>query len=350
MITNGFSAEYGRSGGAVFNVVLKSGANKVHGDVYEYNRNSYFNARNPFTSINSFGQIIPQNQLRYNNFGGTLGGPVVIPHLYDGRNKTFFFFSWDETILHLNSSTILDVPTAKMDAGDFSEDPQAAQYGIWNPYSTIGPAADGTFARSAYGTPVPGSPIGCTGVIEGGTAVNPTSADCNFSTQIPTNMLSKTAMFFMNSFPAPNYLNPLASCPTTTGGATSICSNYLAAIGESQDSANTSLKIDHQWSDKNRFFGEWLYNPGSYNQFRLPYSGPTFQAGEFGLGGNLPFVFANQIFAFGNTYTLSPTLINEFRLNFTRQFYTTHPERAGWPDSVTDESGVEAELAPIRSL
>src|SRR6185369_13500574 len=85
-ITNGLSAEYGRTGGGVFNVVLKSGTNKLHGNVYEYNRNSYFNARNPFTSIGSNGQIIPQNQLRYNNFGGTLGGPVVIPHVYDGRN------------------------------------------------------------------------------------------------------------------------------------------------------------------------------------------------------------------------------------------------------------------------
>ena len=89
-ITNGFSAEYGRSGGAVFSVVLKSGTNKLHGDVYEYVRNSYFNARNPFTSIGSNGQIIPQDQLRYNDFGGTLGGPVVIPHIYNGRNKTFF--------------------------------------------------------------------------------------------------------------------------------------------------------------------------------------------------------------------------------------------------------------------
>jgi hypothetical protein len=105
-ITDGFSAEYGRSGGAVFSVALKSGKNQLHGDVYEYARNNYFNARNPFTSIGSNGQIIPQDQLRYNNFGGTIGGPVVIPHLYDGRNKTFFFFSWDQSILHLNGSGV----------------------------------------------------------------------------------------------------------------------------------------------------------------------------------------------------------------------------------------------------
>ena len=348
VITSGFSAEYGRSGGAVFSVALKSGTNKLHGNIYEYGRNSIFNARNPFTSITSTGTIIPQNQLRFNNFGGTLGGPVVIPHLYNGRNKTFFFFSWDETILHVMGNGVWSVPTARERTGDFSEDPNAAQYGIWNPYSTIGPASDGTFARSAFGTPVAGSPIGCTGATVGTTAQNPTSADCNFATQIPQNMMSKTAAFFMNSFPNPNYLDPLSNCPLASGGGTGICSNYLASIGSSQDSANISLKIDHQWSEKNRFFGEWLYNPGKYNNYRIPWTGATFPAGSFGYGGQEPFDFANQIIAFGNSYTVNPTLINEFRASFTRQSYNTHPETGGYPNSVTDLSGVKAVLDPIQ--
>jgi hypothetical protein len=242
VITNGFSSEYGRSGGAVFSVVLKSGTNKLHGNIYEYVRNSVFNARNPFTSIGSTGQIIPQDQLRFNNFGGTLGGPLVIPHLYNGRNKTFFFFSWDESILHLNGNGVFSVPTPNERHGDFSEDPNAAQYGIWNGFSTIGPATDGTFARSAFGTPVAGSPIGCTGTIVGGTAQNPTSADCNFATQIPQNMMSKTAAFFMNSFPNPNYLDPLSTAPLAAGGAYRIANNYLAPLGSSQDGANISLQ------------------------------------------------------------------------------------------------------------
>jgi hypothetical protein len=350
-ITNGFSAEYGRSGGAVFSVTLKSGKNQLHGDIYEYGRNSYFNARNPFTSIGSNGQIIPQDAVRYNNFGGTLGGPLVIPHLYDGRNKTFFFFSWDETILHLNGSGVFTVPTAQERTGDFSEIASAVQYGIWNPNAMSGPATDGTYAGTAFGTPVPGSPIGCTGVIQatatGTTAVNPTSADCNFSTQIPTTMLSKNAMFFVNQFPLPNYLNPLSGCPLASGGETRICSNYLAGMGTSQDGANISLKIDHQWSEKNRFFGEWLFNPGTLNNYRLPWTGATFPSNSIGYGGNPPFVFDNEIIAFGNTYTFSPTLINEFRASFTRQYYTTHPAKAGYPDSVTDLSQIQQVLAPI---
>jgi len=348
-ITNGFSAQYGRSGGAVFNVVLKSGTNQLHGNVYEYVRNSYFNARNPFTSIGSDGKIIPQDQLRYNNFGGTLGGPVVIPHLYNGRNKTFFFFSWDETILHLNGSGVFTVPTPAEIQGDFSEDPNTAKYGIWDPLTTVGPNAQGLFQRSAFGTPVAGNPYGSAGCLNTSveTGAKAGIQTCNFATSLPADRLSSTAMFFMKSFPSPNYLNPLSGCPIANGGAYRICSNYLAGVGSSQDSSNISLKIDHQWSPKNRYFGEWLFNPGKYNNYRLPWTGSTFPASSVGFGSNLPFDFANQIIAFGNTYTFSPTLINEFRASFSRQYYTTHPETAGYPDSVTNLSAVQKLLEPI---
>ncbi|MGA2987750.1 MAG: TonB-dependent receptor [Terriglobia bacterium] len=341
-ITNGFSAEYGRSGGAVFSVVLKSGTNKLHGDVYEYVRNSYFNARNPFTSIGSNGQIIPQDALRYNDFGGTLGGPLVIPHLYNGRNKTFFFFSWDESILHINGSQVFSVPTPAEVGGNFSEDPNTAEYGIWDPSTTVGPAANGTFQRTAFGTPAAGYPNGCVNTV---VAANPGVTTCNFATQLPTASLSSVAGFFMKSFPSPNYLNPLSNAPLAIGGAYRIASNYLAGVGSSQDGANISIKIDNQWSDKNRFFAEWLFNPGTYNNYRVPWTGATFPAGTFGFGSSLPFNYENQIIAFGNTYVFSPTLINEFRASYSRQYYTTHPKTAGYPSSDTDLSAVQAAIA-----
>src|SRR2546427_3814130 len=143
-ITNAFAAEYSRTGGAVFNVVLKSGANKVHGDIYEFVRNDATNARNPFTSIDSLGNIIKDRQLRFNNFGGTLGGPVYLPHLYNGKNRTFFFFSWDvQRLSLLTNRAVFTVPTARMRAGDFSEDPNVTSNGLWNPYTTVGPDQNG---------------------------------------------------------------------------------------------------------------------------------------------------------------------------------------------------------------
>ncbi|MGI8962758.1 MAG: carboxypeptidase regulatory-like domain-containing protein, partial [Bryobacteraceae bacterium] len=347
-ITTAFSAEYGRTGGAVFNVVLTSGTNKVHGSLYEYGRNSFFNARNPFTSISASGEIIPQNQLHYNNFGGTLGGPVVLPHIYNGKNKTFFFFSWDTSLLHLNGNQVFTVPTPLMRQGNFSEDPNTALYGIWNPYSTVGPNSNGIFQRTAFGTPSPGNPYGANGcqnsAIEAGATTN--IRPCNFSPQLPPSMLDPTAMFFVKSFPLPNYLDPLATCTLAQGGAYRICNNYLGSVGSSQDSHNISLKIDENWSDKSHFFAEWLFNPLTYNNNRLPWTGPTFPA--VGFGSNLPFDMTNQIIAIGHTYTLTPTLINEFRASYSRGFYTTHPEMGGYPDSISGVSAVQQQLAPFQ--
>src|SRR2546427_9292547 len=82
-VTNAFAAEYGRTGGAVFNVVLKSGTNTPHGNLYEFVRNNATNARNPFKSFDAQGNLIPQRALRFNDFGGTVGGPVVLPHIYN---------------------------------------------------------------------------------------------------------------------------------------------------------------------------------------------------------------------------------------------------------------------------
>ena len=166
VVTNAFAAQYSGTGGAIFSEVLKSGTNAIHGNLYEYVRNSATSARNPFTSIDSLGNIIPQNVLHYNDFGGTIGGPVVIPHVYNGRNKTFFFFSWDANILHLAGNKAFTVPTPAMQQGDFSEDPNTALYGIWDPFSTVGPNSQGLFQRTAFGTPVAGNPYGAQGLPE----------------------------------------------------------------------------------------------------------------------------------------------------------------------------------------
>src|SRR5260370_673756 len=86
-----YSAEYGRSPGGQFNFVTRSGANQWHGTAFDYLRNDVFDANDWFNGY--FNQ--PKPPLRQNDFGGTLGGPVVLPKLYNGRDKTFFFFSYE---------------------------------------------------------------------------------------------------------------------------------------------------------------------------------------------------------------------------------------------------------------
>ncbi len=359
-ITNAFSAENGRTGGAVFSVVLKSGTNALHGNIYEYVRNNATNARNPFKSFDALGNIIPQRALRFNNFGGTLAGPVVLPHIYNGKNKTFFFFSWDTQILHLlDSNQVFTVPSPLMRQGDFSEDANTLFYGIRNPFSTVGPDSNGLFARSLFGTPTPGNPNGCTAALvtnaDGSTtAVNPTTQTCNFATQIPSMIdtplgsrpgMDPTAMFFMQSFPLPNYVDPLA--PYCLVNGVQICNNFRGAVGSSNDPQNISIKIDHQINEKNKLFGEWLFNPTKYDNYRLPWTGPTFPDSIVGFGSNFPLHLANQIIALGNTYTFGPTLINDFRAGFSRQFMGSKLSQP-YPDSVSAQTAVEQQLAPFH--
>jgi len=349
-ITNAFSAEYGRTGGAVFNVVLKSGTNTPHGTLYEFVRNNATNARNPFTSFDALGNAIPQRALRFNNFGGTIGGPVLLPKIYNGKNKTFFFVSADAQILHLlDNNQVFTVPTPLMRQGNFSEDPNTVANGMWDPYSTAGPNSSGLFDRSAFGTPVAGNPFGpngCTNnAVEAGVAGG--FSTCNFSAQIPKSRLDPIAMFYMNTFPLPNYNNALVTCPLAAGGQYKICSNFRGAVGSSYDPKNISVKIDHEINTKNRLFGEWLYNPGSYNNYRLPWTGPTFPDAEVGFGSNYPLRLRSQIIALGDTYVITPTLINEFRLSFSRLFMGTNLNQP-YPDSVSDQNQVAQLLATVH--
>jgi Carboxypeptidase regulatory-like domain/TonB-dependent Receptor Plug Domain len=118
--TNSFNAEFGRQAGGVVNAVTKSGTNALHGSAFEFVRNQDLNAANWFAPI-----VDGQKQgdgLKRNQFGGTVGGPVFIPKLYNGKNKSFFFFSFQETTLRQSpvQSSIV-VGTAAERSGNFSQ-------------------------------------------------------------------------------------------------------------------------------------------------------------------------------------------------------------------------------------
>lgn len=120
---SGYSAESGRAGGAQVSVVTKSGTNELHGNVFEFVRNNAFAANNFYnnaTSVNlgSDGKARVA-QLHYNNFGGTLGGPVYIPKIYNGRNKTFFFFSEELRRVITYASGNATLPTTGELSGNF---------------------------------------------------------------------------------------------------------------------------------------------------------------------------------------------------------------------------------------
>lgn len=131
--TSNFAAEYGKAGGAAINYTMKSGTNAFHGSVYNYFVNEFLHAGTPYTdwvnqstAANNFrynykaGEHI-RNTQRRNDFGGTIGGPVIIPKLYNGRDKTFFFFNFEQFRENINTATgIVTVPTTAYRNGDFS--------------------------------------------------------------------------------------------------------------------------------------------------------------------------------------------------------------------------------------
>jgi len=117
--TSNYAAEFGQAGGGIMNVTMKSGTNQWHGSGYEYLVNEDFNAGQPFTSSGNGHLLRPKT--RRNDFGGTMGGPVWIPKLYNGRDKTFFFFTAEEYRLGQNViPTAISVPTPAYRQGDFS--------------------------------------------------------------------------------------------------------------------------------------------------------------------------------------------------------------------------------------
>jgi len=97
--TSNYNAEYGQNAGGVVNIITRGGGNKFHGSAFEFVRNREFNAANYFSYVNGKKTVDP---LKRNQFGGTFGGPVILPHIYNGQDKAFFFFGMEATRLRTN--------------------------------------------------------------------------------------------------------------------------------------------------------------------------------------------------------------------------------------------------------
>ena len=131
--TNSLSAEYGFTGGTVISAVTRSGTNQLHGSAFDYLRNSALNA-NSFFSNRAGRSIVPSRQ---NQFGAAIGGPVYIPKLYNGRDKTFFFFHHEGTKVSSQTTSTQTLPTTLEKSGDFSQtfDATGKLLQIFDPYS-----------------------------------------------------------------------------------------------------------------------------------------------------------------------------------------------------------------------
>jgi len=206
--TSNYAAEFGQAGGGVFNTTMKSGTNQFHGGAYDYFVNEAFNAGTPntnagLTDANRIGQHV-RARLRRNDYGASFGGPVWIPKIYDGHDKTFFFFNFEqfrETALTAagTAASIKTVPTLAYRQGDFSAALGTSVIGtdtlgnqlfnneIFDPCSTQ--TVQGSRVRTAFvGNKVPLGAASCLG----GTYLDPVTAKFQALMPLPTNTTNAT--------------------------------------------------------------------------------------------------------------------------------------------------------------
>jgi len=294
--TNNFSAEYGRAAGGVFNVITRSGGNQFHGNLYEFFRNTVLNA-NDFFSNNAGNARAP---FKYNQFGGTIGGPVYIPKVYNGRNKTFFFVS-EEHVAFIQGLTFVGTqPTPTLLSGNFSNDRTAsgALITIYDPATTT--SVNGTLTRTAFpGNIIPASRI------------NPVAA--KISTYFPT--------------------------PTGSGAQYTGVNNWVRNDANRISKNAVSYKVDEYFSGSNRAFARYSADDtpdvraGAYGPPSVNIAGPT--AG--------PQVFSRRNSVVEDTQTFSPTLLATARLSFTRLYNSRPPFSNGFDIGTL---GLPESLAP----
>lgn len=217
VVTNGFDAQYGHNGSGLVSVTTRSGTNELHGSLYEFLQNDRLNANDFFS--NRTGARRPPR--RYNQFGGSLGGPIWLPRLVDGRNKMFFFFSYEGIRNSRPATSFATVPTQAMRAGDLSE-LLSRQVTVYDPFTlTEGPG--GAVLR----TPFPGN-------------------------RIPAERLNPIARNMLNYVPLPNVGGPgvLENNYFANAGSYDVYNNYLGRL-DLYASANSRmfLSVGHQGTD-----------------------------------------------------------------------------------------------------
>ncbi len=204
VITSGFNAEYGRYAGGMMNVVTKSGANRFHGSLYEFMRNDVFDATSYFD--------LTKSKLRRNQFGATLSGRVVIPKLYDGRDRTFFMFTWESLRLTDGKTQRGVVPQPEMLRGNFSN------------------------AKDALGRPL---------------AVRDSLANANFpNNQIPLSRLDPVALAMAAYFPTPNVPGDSVN-------------NFIAQGNATTSNNNFGVKGDHRLGSRDRLTLSAFWRPNA---------------------------------------------------------------------------------------
>jgi Carboxypeptidase regulatory-like domain len=291
--TNSYAPEAGRTAGGVIDIVTKSGSNQFHGSVYEYFRNDIFDGRNFFQNTG------PKPELRQNQYGGSIGGPIF-------RDRTFFYFDYEG---FRQVSGVTDTGTV----------PTLQEY---NDINSIGPgnspqalfsSANGTLQAYQGLIPSTGGPV----------PINP------------------VALNYLKLFPAPTNSN--------------ISSNFTISPNKTQNANTYDARIDHKLNDKNLLFARFTYN--SVDTFTPPafgvVNGVEISGGRYNFDG--PATDIAQQYELGYTHIFTPNFLMDLRAGFTRinnlslplNYGTGIDQKIGFPAAMTNFSPYANSLTPV---
>jgi len=277
LVSSGFNAEFGRTGGGFLMFTTRSGTNELHGALFEYFRNEKFDARGfyaPTTPIN-----------KQNEFGVNLGGPIAVPKVYNGRNRSFFFFNYTGFRFRSGAlNELFSLPTEAMRGGDFSalRAPNGQPLEIYDPLTTR---------------------------VEGGQTVRTPFPNAS----IPAARFSSVAK------------NIIAALPPLTNSA--LLNNFRSVGAETFDRNQVNFRLDHNFSEKNRL--SWFSYIGRQTQIGAE---------------RLPEPFTNALdrqrksywLRLNHDYIFSPTTLNHFIAGFTREgeYFSHLSADEGWPTKI----------------
>lgn len=275
-----YSAEFGDVAGGVINLQSKSGTNNWHGALFEFFRNDALDAANFFSNLT--GQ--PKNALRYNQFGGAIGGPIR-------HDKTFFFADYQGTVTHNAQPMVTSVPLNDERLGNFSgvSGSNGALVPIYNPFTA-------SLARTPFS-----------------------------NNTIPASLLDPTALKLSSLLPLPNQFD--------AQGSPLQFNNYAVTRVSSSDVQSFDIRVDHQFSPNNTIFLRHSFqNTGAFTPsiFGLPLGGSILGAG--------PTSARNQNTGIGYTSPVSPTLMNEARIGLNRQ--TTSLTQEDYGQNLSTQFGI----------
>jgi Carboxypeptidase regulatory-like domain len=298
VMTSTYDAQYGHTGGGAINIQLKSGTNNLHGSGYEYLKRSMFNAA--AFSDNAHGSPVPNNAL--DQYGFTLGGPVRIPKVYNGKDKTFFFFAWEKyhEDQEYPSEKVASVPTAAQREGNFSDtrDNAGRLITIYDPLTGRADAT-GKWIRSPFA-----------------------------GNTIPSDRINPVAAKIMALYPLPN---------TVSAGSPAWQNNFYSPNNVADfNFTNIMTRVDHNFSSRERVYARWSWS--DFKQVRTANAIPGL-GGDHRDGGKL-----SNGGVIDSVTTLSSTTLLNFRaaLSYWRELigpsdFGFDATQWGWPSSLVSQ-------------